>query len=148
MSASPIGWLASGFGAGRAPLAPGTFGTLVGIPIALLLSLAPLPGQVLLVLALLPFAAWVCGAAERSSGHIDPGWIVLDEIVGFCIATLGLAPAVGGYLAAFLLFRLFDILKPPPANWVDSRVRGGWGILLDDVLAGVYARAVLFVLGG
>lgn len=143
MSAAWVRVLASGFGLGFSPLAPGTVGTLAALPFAWLWSgLSPVGGLVVLLLAV-PCGAYVCDRAEATGGAHDPGWIVCDEMVGFWVAVAWLPPRWGTYLAAFVLFRTFDILKPPPAGWIDRHLPGGWGILLDDVVAGVYARLVL-----
>lgn len=142
-----VRWLAaSGLGAGLAPVAPGTVGTLVGVPVAAALGLLPPWGRYVLLLASLPLSAWVCGSAARHDGRDDPGWIVLDEILGYCFATAWVPLSLGAYGAGFLLFRLFDIIKPPPAGWFDRSVPGGWGILLDDVCAGLYTAAALALL--
>jgi phosphatidylglycerophosphatase A len=147
VSPAAVRRLASGFGAGFSPVAPGTAGTLVAVPLAWALSLAPLWPRLALVAAALPPAAWICGAAARQDGGKDPGWVVLDEILGFLVATAFVPAGPAVYLAAFLLFRLFDIIKPPPAGGIDRRLAGGWGILLDDVAAGLYTALCLALLG-
>lgn len=121
-------------------------GTLVGIPFALALASLPCWLGALLVGVSIFFGAWACDVAAATTGDKDPGWIVLDEMVGFWVATLWLAPSLWSYIVAFGLFRLFDILKPPPVGWLDRNVTGGWGILLDDVAAGVMARLVLLMM--
>jgi len=138
--------LAAGLGAGYCPRAPGTAGTLFAIPVAWALASLPALSQLLLLVLALPAAARVCGRAAESDGRDDPGWIVLDEIVGFCFASTLLAPTAVSMALAFVLFRLFDILKPPPIRWIERHFPGGWGILLDDVAAGLYARGVLEML--
>jgi len=143
MRASWWRFLASGLGAGRCRTAPGTAGTLAAVPLAWLLAQLPWVLSVFLLLAAVPIAALICGRAARGAPGKDPGWIVLDEMVGYCFAVL-LLPATPTVLAlGFALFRLFDIVKPPPVGWLDRRLTGGWGILLDDVAAGVLARVVL-----
>ena len=134
---------ASGFGSGYFPVAPGTAGTLAALPLAWLLSRLSLPLALVIVALLIPVAALICDAAVSGSAESDPGWVVLDEIVGFQVAALSLKPTLLNYFIAFFLFRLFDILKPPPVNWIDGSGRGGWSIVLDDVAAGVYARVAL-----
>jgi phosphatidylglycerophosphatase A len=145
---TPAVWrlLASGLGAGRVPVAPGTAGTLAAVPLAWALAQLPPALHVLLLAAALPAAAAVCGRAARLDGGDDPGWIVLDEMVGFCVAVALLPPRPATLAAGFVLFRLFDIVKPPPAGWLDRKLKGGWGILLDDVAAGLWTRLVLEVL--
>lgn len=135
--------VAFGFGSGLAPVAPGTAGTLVAVPLYLLL--APLtPALYLLTVAVLFVVGIpVCGAAARSLGVHDDRRIVFDEIVGLLV-TMAMAPAgLAWLLAGFVLFRIFDVLKPWPIALVDRGVGGGFGIMLDDVLAGIYAAIVL-----
>jgi len=146
VSSFPWRLLASGLGAGRCTVAPGTAGTLAALPLAWLLARLPPTIQVICLLVSLPLAAMVCDRAAQADGRKDPGWVVLDEVVGYCYA-VALLPATPGVLAlGFALFRLFDIVKPFPVGWLDRHVSGGWGILLDDVAAGLLARVVLAVL--
>ncbi len=137
--------LGTALGVGLFPFAPGTAGTLVvGLPLAWALgSIAP---WAVVAGAGLLFAAglWTGGACERIFRRRDPSPVVLDEVVGMLITVVGLAPSWGGYLAGFVLFRIADILKPWPARRAE-RLPGGPGILLDDVVAGLYARAALEV---
>ena len=139
----PVHFLAFGFGAGLAPVAPGTFGTLVAVPIWLLLSDLALPlrsGAVGLV-CLAGF--WVCGESARRLGEHDHPGIVWDEIAGFLLAMLA-APEGWAWLAAgFCLFRLFDIWKPWPIRDLDRGLSGGTGIMMDDLVAGLFAAAVM-----
>ncbi len=136
-------WLALGLGTGLAPVAPGTMGTLLGF--GLFALLAPLPslwqGGALLGLFLLGIP--VCERAAQALQQEDPGAVVWDEIVAFALVLEGAPRSVAGFALAFVLFRLFDIWKPFPIRWVDRRVRGGWGIMLDDLLAALYALLVL-----
>jgi len=143
---NPVHILASGFGSGLAPRAPGTFGTIAAIPIVLLAQL--LPGWLYAGLTVLMFGAgiFICGRAARDWGVSDHPAIVWDEFVGLLV-TMSLAPPGALWLlAGFVLFRLFDIAKPWPICSVDRRVHGGFGIMLDDVIAGMFAAAIL-VLG-
>lgn len=138
-------WVATGFGIGRAPVAPGTFGALLGVPLYLVLR--DLPAVVYAVGVLLLFAAgaWVCGLAERRLNARDHKSIVFDEIVGLLITLWG-SPSGWVWLAiGFGLFRLFDIWKPFPIRRVE-RWPGGWGVMADDALAGVYGFTVLQLL--
>ncbi len=138
--------LASGLGAGRIPWAPGTSGTLAAVPVAWVLAQLPPPLHLLVLGLSLPLAAAVCGRAARAEAETDPPWIVLDEMVGYWIAVALVPPSFTGWAAGFVCFRVFDILKPPPIRWIDRHAGGGWGILLDDVAAGLAARAVVGVL--
>lgn len=140
---NPVHLLAFGLGSGAVPKAPGTAGTIAAIPLYLLLQpLAPL-FYLLLVAGLFLAGVWLCGRTSRDLGVHDHGGIVWDEWVGF-LFTLWLAPSGWIWLlAGFVLFRLFDILKPWPINWLDRRIGGGLGIMLDDLLAGFYGFALL-----
>ncbi len=136
-------WLAQGLGAGRAPVAPGTAGTLAAVPLYLLLAELPPWAYLAAAAGVIALAVPVCGMAARRLGVHDHPSIVLDEVAGFLVA---MAPAPAGWpwvAAGFVLFRLFDILKPPPVRAVDRRVGGGLGIVLDDVLAGLWAGLCL-----
>jgi phosphatidylglycerophosphatase A len=143
----PVHLLALGFGAGLAPVAPGTFGSLVGLAFAL--TLAPLgwAWNIAAVAAAVAAGVWICGESARRLGVHDHPAIVWDEIAGMMITMLA-APAVWwGAPLAFVLFRLFDIAKPWPIREVDHGMGGGVGIMLDDVMAGVFAGLILTVVG-
>lgn len=136
--AHPAHLLAFGFGAGLAPKAPGTAGTLVAVPLYLLLSLLG-HWYWLVVLMALVLGIWVCDVAGRALGVHDHGGIVWDEIAAFLLV-LPFAPQnMAGLALAFVLFRLFDIWKPFPIRWIDRQVPGGLGVMLDDMLAAAYA---------
>ena len=136
-------WLAIGFGSGLASKAPGTAGTLVAVPIYLLLNQLVSWQYLLVVLVLLLAGIWICGVAAKQLGvHDDPS-IVWDEIVGYLITMIGAPPGWFWVIAGFVLFRLFDILKPWPIRYVDKKVKGGTGIMMDDVLAAVFALVLL-----
>ena len=139
--------LATGFYSGYSPFAPGTVGTLVAAPFAYALHLTGSAINALLMLTVIIGGSPLCGIAAKDFGKKDPGHIVLDEFAGYFVATFMLKPTVLSYLAAFFLFRLFDIIKPPPANMLDRWDGGGWSIMLDDVAAGVMARLSLALLG-
>ncbi len=135
-------FIASGFYLGKIPWAPGTFGTFLGIPLACLLHRLPLfflaPAVLLLVLG----SVWISGQAARIIGEEDPPMIVLDEVAGMTVS-LCMFPCSTVYVAAcFFLFRLFDIWKPGPVNSL-QRLPGGWGVVMDDVLAGFLAALVV-----
>jgi phosphatidylglycerophosphatase A len=138
-------WVATGFGVGRAPVAPGTFGALLGVPLYLVFRELPVPLYAVAVLLLFAAGVWVCGLAERQLNARDHESIVFDEIVGVLI-TLWLAPSGWAWLAVgFGLFRLFDIWKPFPIRRLE-RWPGGWGVMADDALAGVYGFIALQLL--
>jgi phosphatidylglycerophosphatase A len=138
--------LATGFAAGRIPLAPGTFGSLLGLPIVCALAETGVGATALIVAASVLFAVWIAGAAERRLGQKDAACIVIDEVVGILVALAGMPATPFNLAAGFIAFRVFDILKPFPARWADARTPGGWGIVLDDVIAGVYSNIFLRVL--
>ena len=143
--ADPAVLLACGLGAGLAPRAPGTAGTLLGV--VLWLALAGTPLAVYLGAVALLFAAgvWLCGRAARRLGVHDHPGVVLDEIVGYLVAMIAV-PATWQWAAAgFVLFRLFDIWKPWPIAVADTKVTGGLGVMLDDVLAALYTLLCLHV---
>ncbi len=140
---NPIHFLAFGLGSGASPKAPGTAGTLAAVPLWYLLSQTPLAMYLLLVLLAFVIGIWLCGRTSRDLGVHDHGGIVWDEFVGYWITMIAVPVDWVWALTGFILFRLFDILKPWPIGPVDKRVHGGLGIMLDDVLAGVMAAAVL-----
>ncbi|MFQ6022430.1 MAG: phosphatidylglycerophosphatase A [Acidiferrobacterales bacterium] len=140
---NPIHVVALGFGVGALPYAPGTAGTLVAIPLYLLLaSLSPAwyAGTVLLFSAI---GVWICDQTEARLGMHDHPGIVWDEIVGYLVAMFMAPPHWVWVVVGFALFRLFDIWKPFPIRTVERRIHGGFGTMLDDALAGVYAWVVL-----
>lgn len=139
----PVLLLAFGFGSGLAPKAPGTAGTLAAVPLWLMIALIPQVAQFLLVAVVIVVGIPICGIAARSLGVHDHGGIVWDEFAGLFL-TLLLLPAGPGpewvwLLIGFVLFRAFDILKPWPIRWLDRHVPGGTGIMLDDLLAALFA---------
>ncbi len=141
--ARPAHFLALGFGAGLAGKAPGTWGTLAAFPVYFAMVL--LPASVYWALAALFALAgvWICDVTGKALGVPDHGGIVWDEIAAFLLV-LPFAPAIWwGYLLAFALFRCFDIWKPFPIGWLDANVKGGLGVMLDDLLAAGYAIVVL-----
>jgi phosphatidylglycerophosphatase A len=138
--------LATWWGTGYSPVAPGTAGTVAAIPLFLLLSLLPLYGYIPCVLAIGLAACWAAGRAEQIFGEKDNRRIVIDEVIGLLV-TMAAVPLTWQYLlAGFVLFRIFDIIKPPPIRIIERTVQGGWGVVLDDVLAGIYAQISLRIL--
>lgn len=144
--AHPAGWLASGFGSGLSPNAPGTVGSAAALLPWFALRELPLPVFVLALVLAFAFGVWVSNIVIAQLHIEDPGVIVWDEFVGQWIA---LAPLLWftrtwpWIIAAFVLFRLFDIWKPWPVSWADRRIKGGLGVMLDDVIAGAYAAIVI-----
>lgn len=142
----PAQLIAFGFGSGLAPKAPGTFGTLAAIPLYLLLAQLPLAGYLLATLAVIVIGIWASDVTCRRLGVHDHSGIVIDEFAGFFVTMAVMTPTLPSVVAGFLLFRLFDVLKPWPISVLDRRVHGGVGVMLDDLAAGVLAAAVLWLL--
>lgn len=140
-------WLfvAQGFGSGRAPWFPGTCGTVVGVFIYFLINWLPLSYYVMIVFALTLFGFWLCEMASRELGHDHPS-IVWDEIVGFLWVMVAIPHSWEWVLAAFILFRIFDMWKPKPIDWADQHLKGGAGVMVDDMIAALYAWIGLQVL--
>ncbi|MGE5152731.1 MAG: phosphatidylglycerophosphatase A [Bdellovibrio bacteriovorus] len=137
-------WIAFGLGSGLVPWAPGTFGTLAAVPLYWLLSPLALVLYLSLVAVLFVLGVWACGRTARDLGGEDPGAIVWDEVVGY-LAAMTAAPAGWPWmLAGFLLFRLLDISKPWPIRWLDQHLKGGLGIMLDDLAAGALTAVILW----
>jgi len=145
--AQPVHLLALGFGSGLAPVAPGTFGSLVGLAFALALAPLGLAWNLLAVVVATVAGIWICGESARRLGVHDHPAIVWDEVAGMMIAMLAAPDAWWGTPAAFVLFRIFDIAKPWPIREIDHGMGGGAGIMLDDVLAGLFAALGLLLIG-
>lgn len=140
--ANPANFLGLGAGSGLAPVAPGTFGTIAAIPLVMLMP-NTMPIYIALVLVLFVAGVWICDTCANNLGVHDHPAIVFDEWVGYMI-TMIFAPRSFLFLAiGFALFRFFDIVKPWPIGYVDKQVAGGMGIMIDDVIAGVFAAIVL-----
>ena len=142
-----IHFLAFGFGSGAIPWAPGTMGTIIAIPLYLLFAWMPLPIYLLIVLLAFVAGIWLCEIAARDTGVHDHPGIVWDEIVGYFITMIGSPHTLKWILLGFVLFRVFDIWKPWPIKVVDKKVKGGLGIMLDDVLAAIYALIIMQFVG-
>lgn len=128
---------------GYAPMAPGTFGSLAALPLCLLMAFFDhLTGAVAL-LALTSVSIWIAHNAQKVIGRNDPKQVVIDEICGMAVALFALPFEPFFVITGFALFRLFDILKPFPIRWIDKKVSGGLGIVLDDIIAGIFANALL-----
>jgi phosphatidylglycerophosphatase A len=133
------------FGCGLSPKAPGTVGSLGALPLGIALGLIGGGPLLLVCAAALFFLGWKFADIELPGDDSDPGWVVVDEVVGQWIALAAAPFTLVGILAAFGLFRLFDIAKPWPVSAADRNVGGGLGVMLDDVLAGVYAAGILLL---
>ena len=145
MNEKLITFLATGFGSGLAPFAPGTAGTLVGVLICLLCLPLPWHMRLLIVIALSALSIYVADQAEKIYQKKDDQRIVIDEIIGLQITMLPVAINILNLCAAFALFRIFDIWKPFPVKNLQG-LPGGWGVVIDDVAAGIYAGLALWLL--
>lgn len=141
-----IEFLATGFYLGRLPKAPGTWGTLLGVPVVWLLKQGGPTTYMLGAIALLLFSIVICEVHEMLSGQHDSGQVVIDEVVGFVITMTWLPATPPFLLAGFAVFRFLDILKPFPIRYIDNKVRGGVGTVLDDVAAGLAGNIILQVI--
>ncbi|MGQ0793397.1 MAG: phosphatidylglycerophosphatase A family protein [Deltaproteobacteria bacterium] len=138
--------LAEFFYLGRSKVAPGTAGTLGAIPLYYYLSVGFSPLAYFLLLGVfIILSVWAAGRASSASGEEDPQWVVIDEVAGYLVTMFLIAPTLLNIALGFILFRLFDIVKPPPARRFES-LPGGIGIVADDVMAGIYANAALQIL--
>ena len=139
----PVHFLAFGFGSGLSPVAPGTAGTVVAVGLELLMRPLGLPVRIAIVIAVCVAGVWICGeSARRLDAHDHPG-IVWDEFAGYFLAMLAAPPGWPWVLAGFVLFRFFDVLKPWPIRELDHGIHGGLGIMLDDLVAGLFAGLIL-----
>lgn len=142
---NPVDLIATGFGSGLFPFAPGTMGTLVAVPFYLLCQRLSWPWYLAITMMGFILGCWICEVTANKIGENDPGCIVWDEIVGYFV-TMSVAPI--GWLwigLGFAFFRVIDILKPWPISWLERHLKGGFGIMLDDVVAGVIAAALLSI---
>lgn len=144
---SPAGLLATWFGAGLLPKAPGTWGSLAALPFAWVIQYySGWVGLTIASIVVFIVGCWAANVFEEKSGVKDPGAVVIDEVAGqwMVLIPAGLDPLL--YLVGFILFRVVDIFKPWPACWADKNIHGGLGIMLDDVLAAVYAVIIVYFL--
>lgn len=139
----PAHFLALGFGTGCAPKLPGTAGTAAGVLVYLLIQALPVSYYLGTVLVLFVSGIWICGRTARDLGVHDHTAIVWDEIVGYLVTMIMVPRGYVWILAGFALFRLFDIWKPWPIRWLDRTVSGGAGVMLDDLVAGIYGLLAL-----
>jgi len=143
----PVHILAFGFGTGLVPVAPGTVGSLVGVLLAWLTLDLGLITQIGIAVAISVAGIWICGESARRLGIHDHGGIVWDEIAGMYVVLIVAPTTVWAWILAFGLFRAFDIVKPWPIRDLDHRLQGGVGIMLDDLVAALYAALLLVFLG-
>ena len=138
------------FGVGLLPRAPGTFGTLAAIPLGILMSFSGGLYSTLFVIIFISTAIWSSGVTEKLMGRDDPSEVVIDEVAGFLITIFSMPLSWPTLFIGFILFRFFDILKPFPIGDLEKKIKGGKGIVLDDLMAGVYAnlslRLIIFIL--
>jgi phosphatidylglycerophosphatase A len=138
--------VATGFGSGFVPFAPGTAGTIVAIPVYLIFSSLSWPLYLLSMLAMTFLAVYVSQEAEKVFHKKDASQIVIDEVAGFLWAMFLVSPTLWHVLLGFIFFRFFDIVKPFPARFCQERLHGGYGVVFDDIVAGIYANIVLLVM--
>jgi len=144
----PVHFLAFGFGSGLSPAAPGTAGTAVAVVLELLMRPLDLPLRIAIVVVVCVVGVWICGeSARRLDTHDHPG-IVWDEFAGYFLTMLFVPAGWPWVVAGFVLFRLFDIIKPWPIRELDHGIGGGLGIMLDDLVAGVFAGLILLASRG
>ena len=142
----PVVFLGLGLGSGLSPVAPGTMGTLITVPLVWYLQQQPYLVYLVVTALVLASGSWICGYSARKLGVHDHSAIVYDEVAGLLVTML-LAPAGWFWLMlGFLLFRFFDIVKPWPISYLDSKVHGGVGIMLDDVIAGIFSLCCLLII--
>ena len=139
----PVVLIAVGFGSGLAPKAPGTAGTLIAIPLFMLMQPMPLISYLLITTCLFIAGIWICTYTAEKLGVHDHPSIVIDEIVGYLITMIAAPEGWPVMVIGFVLFSLFDALKPWPISWFDRNINGGLGIMLDDVVAGIAAMVII-----
>lgn len=143
---NPILFLSSGCGLGYMPKAPGTFGTLAALPICWFLAQIPFYFSLIMLAGIVTASIWIAGQAEIMLRQKDPGIIVIDEMCGLVIALIGLPFTFLNVALGFVLFRIFDIAKPVPIRTLERRMKGGAGIVMDDVAAGIIANITLRII--
>lgn len=136
-------FLATGFYIGTIPFAPGTLGSFIGLPFCFFLSRLNILVSLFWSIAFIGLAIWISSAAEKILSEEDPGQIVIDEIAGLIVTFMGLPFDLKTAIAGFMIFRALDIWKPFPIRMLEKKVRGGTGVVLDDVLAGIYSNLIL-----
>lgn len=139
-------FFATGCFIGNIPFAPGTFGTILGLPLCFFLAKTELPVAVLLTVIFIVFAILIAHDAEKILKKNDPGCIIIDEVAGLVVTFIGLNFNMISAPAGFIIFRFFDILKPFPIRFLEKKVPGGAGVVMDDIMAGIYSNLVLRIL--
>jgi phosphatidylglycerophosphatase A len=134
------------WGTGFSPVASGTVGTLAAIPLYLLIGGFPLNRYFLVLIPLALFSCWISNKAEVIFEEKDSGKIVIDEVVGYLVTMTGVSISLSAVIVGFVLFRFFDIVKIPPANYFDRNLKNGVGVVMDDVVAGAYACLLLHLI--
>jgi phosphatidylglycerophosphatase A len=135
-----LGWI------GKSPVAPGTMATaLAGIPCAWVLAVLPMPAAMSIIILLFVVGCRVAGEAEQQLQQHDPGEVVIDELIGYLVTMIGFPVSVKSFLIGFLAFRVFDIFKPWPVKTLGETIKGGAGVVMDDVGAGLYAHALVWL---
>ena len=142
----PIQFLALGFGSGLAPKAPGTFGTIAAIPLLMLCASLTVTQYSVLIVLMSLIGIYLCGYAAKAAGVHDHPAIVWDEFVGLFITMFMIPLTWQTMIVGFILFRLFDIVKPWPISWLDKHCHGGFGIMIDDIVAGLAALACMHLI--
>ncbi|WP_285163150.1 phosphatidylglycerophosphatase A family protein [Shewanella goraebulensis] len=140
---NPVHFLALGFGSGLSAKAPGTFGTLAAVPLVYLMGHLSLTAFIIITVISTLVGFYICDKAAKDMGVHDHGAIVWDEVAGLMITMIAAPAGLIWMVIGFALFRFFDILKPWPIRWLDAKVHGGFGIMIDDVLAGIFALICL-----
>ena len=143
---NPLHFIAFGFGVGALPIAPGTFGTLIAIPFYLALQFFSTFTYLIILIFITLISMWICDKVSKEINVPDHQGMCLDEIVGFLVTMYAVPHGLKWVVLGFVLFRVFDIWKPWPIRLLDERVHGGIGIILDDVVAGIFSCLILHIL--
>ncbi|MGD8257780.1 MAG: phosphatidylglycerophosphatase A [Desulfobacterales bacterium] len=139
-------FLATGLYIGNLPFAPGTFGSLLGLPLGYFLSIINVPLALSLTLLFTLAAVWIANSAEKILKKRDPGCIVIDEVAGMIVTLIGMPFSLTTAVIGFIVFRAFDIIKPFPIRALEKKISGGAGIVIDDIIAGIFANLVLRII--
>ncbi len=139
-------FFSTGFYSGYIPFAPGTFGTLTALPLCYLLSICSSGGGAVIIIAFILLAIWLADSSEKLINKKDPGCIVIDEIAGMLVTLAGLPFNFFTVVMGFVLFRLLDIFKPFPIRYLERKIPGGAGIVVDDIVAGIIANITLRII--